>query len=114
MGTYYKKGSANAICDVCGLKYKLDYLQKRWDGLWVCPDDFELRHPQDFIRTKPDINKLYVTKPRGPDAFIGVCTVPGRTCYAGYAMAGCAIAGNVFPNINYLRATDPTLPGYTP
>ena len=91
---YYKSGSANAICDVCGFKYKLDELQKRWDGLWVCPEDFELRHPQDFIRSRMDINKLPVTKPRPAMTFVNVCTVSGRSAYAGLAISGCSIVGN--------------------
>lgn len=37
-------------CDVCGFIYKFDQLKKRWDGLMVCDNDYETRHPQDFIK----------------------------------------------------------------
>lgn len=50
MATYYKPGSWNAICDVCGFQHKADQLKKRWDGLMVCSSDFETRHPSDLIR----------------------------------------------------------------
>ena len=92
--TYYKRGSANAICDVCGLKYKLDQLQKRWDGVWVCHDDYEERHPQEFIRSKMDSNKLVIVKPRPAPVFVNVCTINGRSGFVGLAMAGCSVVGN--------------------
>ena len=57
---YYKSGVQNAICDVCGFKFKSDELQKRWDGQMVCKGDFEYRHPQDYIRAP---------KPEKPPAF---------------------------------------------
>lgn len=47
---YLKLGDWNAICDVCGLKFKASMLRKRWDNLMVCEADYELRHPQDFLR----------------------------------------------------------------
>ena len=50
MKTYYKPGSWNAICDLCGFKFKAEELKLRWDGARVCKDDFELRHPADFIK----------------------------------------------------------------
>lgn len=50
----YKKGSWNVICDVCGFKYKKEEVRLRWDGLVVCKEDWESRHPSDFYRSTPD------------------------------------------------------------
>lgn len=50
MKSYLKPGTWNAVCMVCGFTHKSTDLKLRWDGLWVCPDDFEFRNPQDFIR----------------------------------------------------------------
>jgi len=47
---YLDLGSHNAICDVCGFKFKGRELMKRWDGMMVCSMDFEERHPQDLIK----------------------------------------------------------------
>lgn len=44
----------NAICDVCGFKFKASELRLRWDNLRVCSDDMEQRHPQDLIKAKAD------------------------------------------------------------
>jgi len=45
-------GNWNALCDSCGRKFKALDLQKRWDGLMVCREDFEQRHPQDLLKVQ--------------------------------------------------------------
>lgn len=64
MGKVGGSYSWNAVCDVCGFEYKANELRKRWDGLMVCKDDWEVRHPLDFYRTKDDTHKLPFIKPR--------------------------------------------------
>lgn len=54
MSTYFKKGDHNAICDRCGFKFKASQLRKTWDGFYVCQEDWEPRHPQDFLRGVKD------------------------------------------------------------
>lgn len=51
---FLRLGDWNALCQVCGFKYKASELRKRWDGLRVCSKDFETRQPQDLIRGKQD------------------------------------------------------------
>lgn len=48
--TYAVKGDWNSICEVCGFKYKASQLKERWDGLRVCKEDWEPRHPSDLIK----------------------------------------------------------------
>lgn len=70
-GWTYKSGDWNAICDSCGRKFKASEMRERWDGLMVCKEDFELRHPQDFVRSKGD--KITIEWARPPvDVFIPV------------------------------------------
>lgn len=45
-------GDWNALCDSCGRKFKASSLKKRWDGLIVCSEDWEQRHPQDLLRVQ--------------------------------------------------------------
>lgn len=45
-------GNWNALCDSCGRKFKASDLKKRWDGLIVCQEDWEQRHPQDLLRVQ--------------------------------------------------------------
>ena len=63
-------GDWNAICDVCGFKFKASQMKKRWDGLMVCHSDYELRNPQDFLRLpKEQINTPW-SRPEHTDVFL--------------------------------------------
>jgi hypothetical protein len=63
MGSITGKGGYNALCDVCGWKYKASQLRKRWDGLIVCEKDWEMRHPSDLFKTVSDQSILLWTRP---------------------------------------------------
>lgn len=65
--TYYKQGEWNMICQSCGFKKKSGELKKRWDGLWVCADEWETRHPQDFIKTPNEDTSVPYTAPEQAD-----------------------------------------------
>src|ERR1017187_9327945 len=53
----------SALCDVCKFKFKASQLRLRWDGLMVCKEDWEPRHPSDFYRGRSDVHKLPFTRP---------------------------------------------------
>jgi hypothetical protein len=89
--TTYKAGNWNAICDVCSFKFKATELKKRWDGLMVCEKDFELDHPQKYLRVREDRTSVPWVRPRPADVFVPVCTVNGSSAIPGYAIPGCMI-----------------------
>lgn len=66
---YYKKGDWNAICDCCLFKFKASELRRQWNGLMVCQDCFEERHPQELIKIRKERSKLPFTRPEGEDEF---------------------------------------------
>jgi len=66
----YRSGEWDAICDVCGRKYKNTDLRKRWDGLIVCSQDYEERQPQDFVRARADQIAVPWSRPETQDIFI--------------------------------------------
>lgn len=48
------------LCDRCGFKRRRDQVVRTWNNLMVCAPStgkhcFETRHPQEFVRAKPDI-----------------------------------------------------------
>lgn len=53
-------------CDSCGFVYWNYELRLRWDGLWCCPDDWEIRHPVDFYRSRNDTHKLPFIRSQEP------------------------------------------------
>jgi hypothetical protein len=98
MKTYFKLGSWNVICDVCGFQFKADEVLKRWDGLYVCKDDYEPRHPSDFLRVREENTSVPYSRPDVADVFIGnICTVPGLSAVPGFATPGCSIPGRTGP-----------------
>lgn len=46
----YVHGTHNAICDLCGFKFKRKDMLKTWDNLLVCKVDYDPKHPQLTIR----------------------------------------------------------------
>lgn len=91
---YWNSGDWKTQCDVCGQKFKAHELRLRWDGYMVCSADFELRHPQDLLRTVPYTQAVAWTRPDNSDyTSIVFCTPQTRTAVAGIGVAGCMIAG---------------------
>ena len=94
MQNWLKLGDWNVICDSCGRKFKASTMRKRWDGLLVCREDYEAKHPQLSLKVRGD--KQYVPDPRpeATDTFLIVCYVWQSSGYADLATADCARADN--------------------
>lgn len=112
---WFKSGEWNVWCMVCNRKIKSGEALKRWDGLIVCHEDFENRHPMDFLRTRQERITVPFSSPTSFDLFDGpnyppypFCTAPGSSGVAMYAVAGCARPGLGFPN--GLPNTAPEIP----
>lgn len=105
MKNWFKSGEWNVFCMVCNRKIKSGDALKRWDGLIVCPDDYETRQPLDFLRTRQERISVPFTADTSFNQFNGptyppypFCTQEGASGVAGFAMAGCMRAGLGFPN----------------
>lgn len=83
---HFISGEWNVTCDVCSRKIKAHEAKQRWDGFIVCPDDFENRHPQDFVKAQTDKITVPFTRPIPTYIFI---TVPYILYWdAGYSVVG--------------------------
>ena len=74
----YKPGRHYVVCDICGFEFYDDEVKTTWDGKVVCEKDWEPRHPQDFVRARPD--KISADEPRRPepeDVFVDVTYAAG-------------------------------------
>lgn len=65
------------LCDRCKFKRYASQVQENWQGYMVCkpsikPGCFETRHPQDFLRSKPDDQSVPFARPRPTDQFTSV------------------------------------------
>jgi len=99
-GWQYNSGDWIVTCDVCSRQIRASESKKRWDGFIVCPDDFEMRHPQDFLKARKDQVSVPFSRPEPPDQFVTVNYVVGESCTimnsigaADYAASGCARTG---------------------
>ena len=63
MGHKWKSGQYNAICDVCGWRFKSGDLRDRWDGMKTCKWDWEERHPMDYYNPKGETSFPLWTRP---------------------------------------------------
>ena len=70
----YKKGDWKAICDSCGFEFYASELKERWDGMRVCKEDYETRHPLDFIRAKEDKPNIIWTRPNDSASAVTIYT----------------------------------------
>lgn len=55
---HFKKRDPRATCQICGFDFNRSQLRKNWRGLWVCPQDYEVRNAQDFVRGVKDPQKV--------------------------------------------------------
>jgi hypothetical protein len=72
----YKRGDWNTVCYVCGFKRKASEMKLRWDGVYCCKQDWEIRQPQDFVRGVPDEQAPPWTQPEPPNVFNGAVAAP--------------------------------------
>ncbi len=72
-------------------------LKKHWQGYYVCPEHWEPRQPQDFVRNIPDNQTPPWTQPMPGDIFAPMCTPQGTSAVPGEAQPGCMIPGYLSP-----------------
>ncbi len=90
---YYAHGDWNAVCYECGRKMKASMLRRHWQGYWVCPEHWEARHPQDFVRGVVDNMAPPWTQPAPAPIFVAVGTLAGKSAVVGVAITGISIVG---------------------
>ncbi len=90
---HLRLGDWNAVCFECGRKRKASELKKHWQGYWVCPEHWEARQPQDFVRAVPDVQTPPWTQPMPADSFTSFCTFEGSSAVVGYGVMGCLKVG---------------------
>ena len=102
---WFKSGEWNVFCMVCNRKIKSGTALKRWDGLIVCPEDYENRQPLDFLRTRQERITVPFTADTSFNLFDGpdyppypFCSGSGSSGVAGWGEAGCMRPNLGFPN----------------
>jgi len=94
---YYEEAGWNTVCYECGRKRKASQLKRHWQGYYVCPEHWEPRQPQDFVRAQADIQTPPWVQPMPADTFVARCTPQSVSAVPGEAGPGCATPGYLSP-----------------
>jgi hypothetical protein len=99
-------GNWKVACQSCGVWYASSEIRKRWDGLLVCPKDYETKHPQLLIKIRGETAvPTFVNKDASPDVFATYCDINGNSAFADMGTADCMQADKVFPSYQALLDT---------
>ena len=101
--TYYKPGDHSVICDRTGMKVKASQTRKEWTGLIVRKESWEPRHPQEFIRGRPDRQAVQDPRPEGTDLFV----TPGQVTADNLTVTGVPDPGEA-GHTNWDNELEPT------
>ena len=100
----YISGSHLFTCDRCGSVYHADKKRKEWTGLMVCGGPgtnhcWEPRHPQEFIRARPEDPSVRDNRPLQDwtNSDSSTCTLLNKYGGVGVATAGCAVTTDTPP-----------------
>ena len=73
---------SQAICDRCGFAYPYLQLQKEWNGLEVCPECYEPKHPQlEPPYSSADAEAIENPRPKKLQAVVVVAGDPNDTFF---------------------------------
>ena len=70
----YVHGDFNVISDRSGFKLKRSECRREWNGLLVGKDEWEPRHPQDFVRGVKDDQSVPDPRPGAVDNDLDITT----------------------------------------
>ena len=88
---YLILGDWNTACYECGRKRKASTMQKHWKGYYVCPEHWEPRQAQDFVRAIAERPAPPWIQPMVDIQGVALCSPNGKTAYPEEAVAGCVI-----------------------
>ena len=111
---YLALGDWNAVCYVCGRKYKAGTMVRHWQGYWVCPKDWEARQPQDFVRGIKDTQIPPWTQPSPAPIFVALCDPNAQSAICDYTICDCAICDYVSPSFDPQVDSGPPPYNYQP
>lgn len=73
----WQAGNHWVVCDLCGCDIRNRDAMQNWKGQVVCPDDWEQRHPQDFVRGREDQQAAQgLVRPEQEDTFVDKPALP--------------------------------------
>lgn len=73
------RNNFNAICDICGFKFKRGEMRLNWKNQLVCYEDYEEKHPQLILKPRRDRQAVKDARPRqGTDTLLDPSFTPSE------------------------------------
>ena len=104
--TEFVKGAHNVICDRTGFKVKSTEVRKEWNHSVVRREDYEARHPQDFVRGVRDDQSVSDPRPGATDIPTHSETTLDAAELAGQTILSVASTSNMTVGDSILIALD--------
>ncbi|MEK9693963.1 MAG: hypothetical protein VW235_13680 [Rhodospirillaceae bacterium] len=87
---------SQAICDRCGYQYPYLDLKKEWNGLFVCQECFEPKHPQlDPPYSRPDPEALQNPRPDREEPIVVQVGNPNQSLFSSSGMQPSEVNGDL-------------------
>ena len=87
---------SQAICDRCGYQYPYLDLKKEWNGLFVCQECFEPKHPQlDPPYSRPDPEALQNPRPDREEPIVVQVGNPNQSLFSSNGMQPSEVNGDL-------------------
>ena len=87
---------SQAICDRCGYQYPYLDLKKEWNGLFVCSECFEPKHPQlDPPYSRPDPEALQNPRPDREEPIVVQVGNPNQSLFTSNGMQPSEVNGDL-------------------
>ena len=94
------------ICDRCGYQYPYLDLKKEWNGLFVCPECFEPKHPQlDPPYSRPDPEALQNPRPDREEPIVVQVGNPNQSLFTSNGMQPSEVNGDLIVKSRVGRVT---------
>ena len=97
---------SQAICDRCGYQYPYLDLKKEWNGLFVCSECFEPKHPQlDPPYSRPDPEALQNPRPDREEPIVVQVGNPNQSLFTSKGMQPSEVNGDLIVKSRVGRVT---------
>ncbi len=91
----YQPGSFKRVCDRSGFIYDAKDTRKEWTGLIVGKDEWDYRHPQEFVRGLPEHIAVREARPGSPFQVDSGFDIDDLTAVSGSVAASVYTSGSV-------------------
>jgi hypothetical protein len=73
-------------------------MRKQWQGYYVCPEHWEPRHPQDYVKAVKEESSVPWSQEKPLEEYRMTCDPNAMTALPNKAIPGCAMPNYISPS----------------